>query len=498
MQAKFLSALSSKRFFYATVALLVLQALWIALSARYPMAFDEDFHFGVIQLYSHHLSPFFSSQPAHADQYGAIFRDPSYLYHYLMSFVLRFIRLFIHGQTGQVIVLRLLNIAFFASALPLYRRLLVRMGASRAVTHAILLLFVLIPVAPLLAAQINYDNLLLPLVAASLLLAARLTRQLRQQHTLDIRSALLLVIICLLSSLVKYTFLPIFVAIILVVGWYVYRWRYWRGDKWHESWRGWRRLGRWQSWLIIFLLVISLGLFAQRYGVDMALYHSPDPSCGQVLDYNHCQHYGPWLRDYRLRQSHPQNGGNPFVFMADWLQGMWMRLFFAVSGPDIGYVTRGPLILPGLGAVAFASLGALLAVGYSKRIWRRYDHGALLLAAVAILIYCGSLWLQNYDGFRHKGVPVAINGRYLLPLLPFLMLLVAAGWLQLLRHRPRLKAAVAVVCIISFLWGGGALTFIIRSQNNWYWQNGAVKAANHALKHLAPAVPGSAYPTEFL
>src|ERR1700689_5557788 len=114
--------LGSKWFFWIILVVFILSAAWIALSAVYPQAFDENFHFGLIQTYSHYWLPFLSSQPPHANAYGAVARDPSYLYHYLMSFPYRLIALFIHGQTGQVIALRFINIGFFSAGLILFRR----------------------------------------------------------------------------------------------------------------------------------------------------------------------------------------------------------------------------------------------------------------------------------------------------------------------------------------------------------------------------------------
>src|SRR4051812_30373118 len=85
--------LNSSLFFKIVVALLVLQAAWIAFTGLYPMAFDEDYHLGVIRLYAHHLSPFWDGQPDGADRFGAVARDPSFLYQYLMSFPYRLISL---------------------------------------------------------------------------------------------------------------------------------------------------------------------------------------------------------------------------------------------------------------------------------------------------------------------------------------------------------------------------------------------------------------------
>src|SRR3954469_13979749 len=107
------AAVSSDKFFWGVVILLVVQALWIALSGRYPMAYDEDFHLGVIRLYSHHLSPFWNGHPAGGDAFGAVARDPSYLYHYLMSFPYRLISFITSSQMAQVLVLRFINIGLF-------------------------------------------------------------------------------------------------------------------------------------------------------------------------------------------------------------------------------------------------------------------------------------------------------------------------------------------------------------------------------------------------
>ena len=81
--------LGSRIFFAGILTVFVLQALWFALSALYPMAFDEEVHFGIINIYAHQWSPFLAGQPAGADSFGAIARDPSYLFHYLMSFPYR-------------------------------------------------------------------------------------------------------------------------------------------------------------------------------------------------------------------------------------------------------------------------------------------------------------------------------------------------------------------------------------------------------------------------
>src|SRR5687768_2867626 len=103
--------LRRNKFFYVVVFIFCLQALWIAFSNRYPMAFDEEYHFGLIKLYAEHGLPVWSGQPAGADSFGAVHRDPSYIFHYVFSFIYKFIRLFTDNQAFSILSLRLINIA---------------------------------------------------------------------------------------------------------------------------------------------------------------------------------------------------------------------------------------------------------------------------------------------------------------------------------------------------------------------------------------------------
>jgi hypothetical protein len=158
----------SRNFFVIIILLLIVQASWYALTAQYPMAFDEDFHFGIIQLFSHQWGPFFSVSPPNSGAFGALTRDPSYLYHYLMSFPYRLIVLVTSNQVHQIITLRFINITFFATGIVMFRRLFIELGITARIINYSLLMLVLVPVTPFLAAHINYDNLLFLLLPISI------------------------------------------------------------------------------------------------------------------------------------------------------------------------------------------------------------------------------------------------------------------------------------------------------------------------------------------
>lgn len=503
--SRVLSFVGSELFFRLIVGLLVVQALWIALSASYPMAFDEDFHFGIIRLYAHHLSPFWSSNPTNGDAFGPVARDPSYLYHYLMSFPYRLISLFTDNQVTQVIFLRLLNIALFAASLPLFRRLLLLVRTSRTVVHTCLAVFVLVPIVPLLAGQINYDNLFIPLTALVLLLTLQFVEELSAYKRINTKKLLQLIALCFATSLVKYAFLPIFMIVALFVSARliaVYRKR-------HRFWIslafGVTLMGRYTRWWLLLAVVVALGLFWQRIGNNVIHYHSPIPDCAQVLSVQRCSAYGPWLRDYNFAQTKTEakdaadTPRSIVGYSNDWLDAMWLRSYFAVDGPRTTFETRGPFLLPAKGALLLAWLGAILLSATSWKVWRKYDHPALWLFIFATLVYVTTLWLNAYSSFLQTGQPVGINGRYLLPVLPMILVVVALGYVQLLKQWPKLGVLALLAVLLCLSWGGGTLTYILRSNDTWYWNSRAVQSTNHAVKRVvAPLVPGSNNPTAYL
>jgi hypothetical protein len=114
-------------------------------------------------------------------------------------------------------------------------------------------------------------------------------------------------------------------------------------------------------------------------------------------------------------------------------------------------------------------------------------------------LYIASLWLDGYQTFLRTGQAVAINGRYLFPVLPFLLLICALAVNEALQKREQLKLAVAGAAVISMIWGGGALTYVLRSNPTWYWTNAPLKGANLFLqRNIGPLVPGNNDPTAFM
>jgi hypothetical protein len=376
--------LRSSRFFKFIFLFFIFESVWIAFSAAYPQAFDENFHFGIIQVYSHYWLPFLSSQPAGASAYGAVARDPSYLYHYLMSFPYRFIALFLHTQIEQVIALRLINVGLLGSGLILSRRVLLRVGISAALANMTILVFVLIPIVPQLAAQINYDNLFIPLTAWAILLTFNVTDQLRARQP-SIKSIIGLLSLCLLTGLVKYAFLPIFAGIIvflIIVAFKAYRHKLRLLGS--QLMRSWFTQPHYMKVVLLMIGVISIGMFVQRDGVNLIDYHSLEPNCSSILSVHACEAYSPWdynytQHNYLLSVKSTTSFMNPVFYTFNWIYWMWYRLFFAVNGPAQDFANYPPLPLPAAAAIVLAFGGAIATFKWRHKIFKGNINLILLL-----------------------------------------------------------------------------------------------------------------------
>jgi hypothetical protein len=482
--------LGTQWFWYLVLGGFILSALWFVFSAIFPMAFDEDFHLGVIRVYAEQWSPFLAGQPAGADAYGSLATDPSYLYHYVMSFPYRLLAAISNSETVQVIGLRLLNVAMVAGSLVLYRRVMVRAGASRALAHTALALLVLIPIVPQLAAHINYDNAFMLLLAWLCLVTFQLVESCRRRH-IDSRSLIVFVVLCIGISLVKYAALPLLVGAVVFVAWSALR--AFKGSYAtipRLAVRDYNGLMPPVRAVLMAALLVSCALFVQRYGTNLVTYHTPVPDCGQVLSVEQCKQYGPWGRDYSLEQSKRDDfAPQPVYFIKEWLLGMRHRLFFAVSGAKTGFVNyiELPVLVATFTVMALAGVVAVLVW------WRRVFASSPYLVFFALMsgLYLIALLIDQYGMYKQTSVPVAINGRYLIPLLPLLAVIVgkAFGTAFTKMRATAYKPYLTVVVLAVFLQGGGMLTYLLRADAAWYWPNQTVRDTNEALRgFIAPLV----------
>lgn len=488
---RFFRILSSVKFFYGCLVFFVLQAAYIASTIAFSASFDEGTHLGIIKLYSSKWLPFWSgSAPPGSEAFGAVTRDPSYIYHYLFSFPYRVLEQFIHSETTLILILRFVNIALFVAGLIIFRKLLIRAGASKALAHTTLAIFIITPLASFLAAHLNYENLLFVLVAGILLVAQSIQQTLRNENKLDIWEVYWLTVLCLLSSLIKYAFLPVFLTIALYL--VVVLIRFARKSKSKNTLKVqfnkfYKQSSSLKLILAATLIAVSFGLFAERYAYNVIAYKTPAPECDQVLDIEQCQSYVPWARNYRLRQAKITNGvpeftANPVRYGANWANEISRQPFYTLSGAGGEFKTGQPLTITRMLSVGAVLFGVILFLLQQKKLRKIYDVDLLITVMV---VYTAILFLQNYMDFVHLGELVAVQARYLTIMLPVLYFLLGTAYNQFLRTTVNTKEfLVFAIFLILVTQGGGASIYILRSDTTWYMPNNAIARSNIRLKKI--------------
>ncbi|HSH55263.1 MAG TPA: hypothetical protein VK983_00395 [Candidatus Limnocylindrales bacterium] len=482
-----LCALDSPKFFIIVIGILVFQSLWIALSARFPQAFDENFHLGLIQLHAEQWLPYFVNHPPGAELYGAVTRDPSYFYHYIFSFPYRALQAVTDSLAIQIIVLRLMNIGLFVWGLFVARRLLQEIGASRRIMHVVLLFFVLTPIMPLLAAHINYDNLIFPLTGLLLLAVVRFLRILGDNQQVSVGQLLLFAGIGMLAAIVKYTVTPLLLAgvVVFVISlWHVYR----RGIR--PTWV--IDIPRGVLGVVVAMSLVGLSfLFVERYGLNLIRYQSPQPDCAKVLTVEQCSAYSPWVRDHLYAASYPKPTTQgiavyPFV----WAHRMVFETMFVISsrfypdGKRVEYWPWPPMTVGNYAAWTIVGIGGLLTAYWLKRFWKLTLLRVLLLM---IAFYTIVLFIKNFSMYLHTGEAMAIHGRYLIPVYPvlYLVLALAFGWTLDRFRKPSYKVWLTLLTLVLFFQGSALVVWIQRSHPEWYWQqNSLVAEVNQTAKSV--------------
>lgn len=482
-----LAFLSSDRFFKIILGWFLLETVWAAFSLVYPMAFDENYHFGIIKIYASQWSPVISHQPTGTGNLGELPYLPSFLFHYLMSFPYWFFHLFTSNQTVLIIVLRLINIALFAGGIVLFKRLLKALGFSKLITNLSLLFLTFIPSVMLLAAEINYDNLMFLATPIFLLLTTTIVTSLQKRHVISFKDIAWFAIVGSLTSLIKYSFLPIFAAavILIVVLWLK---RPERRDIWHSIWQTFGTLSKRVKSFLLILLVVCVGFFIYRYGTNLILFHDVDPDCDHVLAATDCAQYGPWNRNHTYLLTMQQNGTtvhpNIIYFETNWVGGMIQRLYFAI---DHTYANSGPLWIQVIVVAFIALFGVIFSVIYWRAIHKR--RPLLWVALLMIGAYILSLQYVNWTDYAKLGQLTAINGRYLIPFLPIIFATVAAGFSEYMNHRAILRSsqakAIFIITVIFFsLFGAGMFSYIIYASPSWYWPHSPLINLNSWLQTI--------------
>jgi len=481
---------SKSWFFTATLTLFVFNSLWLVLSSNL-LPYDEYYHVGIIRFYAQQWSPFINQQPPEMSLYGDITRLSAYLYHYLMSFPYRFFDLFTDSESLIIIGMRLLNVAMVVMGILLFRRLFMQAKVSKPIINVVTLMFIATPIVPVLAAQNNYDNAMFMLTPVVLLLAYRSIT-----NKVSARTLLYLGTVGMITTLVKFNFIVIFGAVAGYVGFVLL---YRDGLRVFTALKNSFVLSKRASIIALVAFVFVLGLFFERTGVNLIRYKQVKVDCAKVQSVEVCSQYSPWRRNQNALTKMPDEPlyGGAVTFTHHWATTI-MRGYFAIFAnivpddanvPDpyghyvfkkllplpiiIGYV----LLLAGLGALAFRF----------KKQWEGSLLTRLTLATSIVLIT--SLWVFNYTFYLKYGRAYAIQARYIIPLVMPLMVLLTSSLVRVTRDT-NLRWARYLLLSLGMLYvvSGGVVGWIIKSNDNWYWDNQVVLQVNRTAKSVLKTI----------
>jgi hypothetical protein len=183
-----------------------------------------------------------------------------------------------------------------------------------------------------------------------------------------------------------------------------------------DTWQSLRRLPIAATCALVALLIVSTGLFAERYAVNMVMYGDIEPDCADIESVGDCLQYGPWSRNYTIEMDNQTQGKtgmpNLVAFLPEWVSGMMHRLYFAIN---YNYTNYEALPLPITTAYVAGFIGLALTCFY----WRILLHNPrFLLALIIVILYVLALMYTNFKDYVHYKTMLAINGRYLIPILP--------------------------------------------------------------------------------
>jgi len=420
------------------LGLFALQAIILVFAVGVGTPPDESTHIKFIEYYANHSwSPFLHHQtPTY--NLGDKTREVDYLYHYTMSL---FVRAMPFSQTVEVHVIRLCSVVVGLLTFVTLGRLLRRLGMSAAAITTSFLVLTNLPMVLMMSSAVNNDAMVWLGSALGLLLLVRLWERPTAQ---DFG---LLIALSLFGGLVKRTLLPLGLVFVLCAGVVLLR-------QWRTLFRDARRhLGR--TMCILLLILVGLGLFAERVGGNIVRYGTITPTCAQVQGAAACSGFWANIRAETLAQWTPEKQVPLAVFVVKWLGSSFVNVVDIQTQLWLHKVMPARFLTPAL--VILLAIGIGYGIRYEVRLFRTDRQARHRFYVMLILFYFLIVhMLVNYGDYRKiKFFGVALNGRYILPSLLPLVGFATYYWGQLLRRHPRVSTALAVVVVVSVIgWSG--------------------------------------------
>lgn len=434
---------------------LVLAILLISFSA-YSSFFAFNLQSGIIPDEPTHLtfSKLFSttwgipSDNLETITWGALISQNPFLYYWINGRIINLISLLMPSANDDLILitLRLIN-TFFALGTVIFcffisKELISdrwwRLLPIFLLTNTLMFVF--------LAGGVSYDNLANLLSMAGIYYLIRVFRK-----DEFLKNSLIWMTLIGLGSLVKYTILPL--ALAMIITWLAYYFLY------KPEALTLLHLKRTSNIiLLVVLLIVIIGNIA-IYGANITRYQSLTPECDDVFTEKQCELDPLVQRDKRIandpkmtiNESIAKGYPSPIKYaLVDWVENMLLRSFGM-----IGHKAYFPLEMITLYQILFYSVSVL---GIFNLLYiRRISFSSISLLFIAAF-YSIILLINNYNSeltynFQH----IAFQGRYIFPVIGVIYVLST----KILKHTPIwIIRTFLLLTTIGIFFIGGPLTII--------------------------------------
>ena len=218
--------------------------------------------------------------------------------------------------------------------------------------------------------------------------------------------------------------------------------------------------------IIIIVFTTSLLLFGERYLMNLINYRDLTPNCARIHSTSFCSQYYPWARSEKIKNTKQSNAIDPVRYtMVIWLNHMSNNTFSSAAKTSTGKtaIVASPLFLY-LFAWIFFLLSLTFMIYYWRELWR---NQGFRIFVVVIGSYVLAIWANRYFAYRNQSVALAMQPRYLLIIIPLVLVIFAESWRRLLRNKNIIASLAIIICMIGASQGGGFLTHVANSDETW-------------------------------
>lgn len=486
-------SLRSSKFIWFVLGFFLLQGSFFALAVdpSYPeyhndgnitrgggVVPDGNRHIAAIYYFAERpilTAPFITDQAERELWMGDLERFPSYFYYYLLSFPVRLATAFSAPDWVVVLVIRFVGLAIGLLALWVFYKLIRELKAGQVVANVSTLALALTGSFAYLAPAENYDVSALTMFLLFMLTSIKLfTRN-------DGKQIYWMAVWFFLGSITKYTYLP-FMGLVGLIALVIYLRR---NSGW---WLGWQILGQqlktwWQKSNkfivagLIALLLVAGGLFAERIGGNLVKYQAFNPKCDIVHSHEACMANGVYSRNYnRAKALEEGTAQTRHSYSPVRYTTMWLDRYYASM-----YAYLGHIWIYQFWSVMYVGLYVLLAAVVAMYGYLRLKRHKVLvntqqkLIAVTAVVFVVAQYLFNVRTYiNFEGMTYAHQGRYLLPMIGFLyvlLVMVAVKFVQVVSARQRrIVTPILLAVLLLTIATNSALPvwFAHAEDNRWY------------------------------